>query len=323
MDSPASDDECRHCLTQRVIGQFMLEKDVLQLFHEPCRECDEAATESLVTLCDRCQHLRPRHFLSGCSQTLEYLNPKIILSFELSLGDLETCALCRFMASVAREEYWADLSDMEIQFGRGGMCGVSWARVHHRYFDADRSDENLLHVREYIEWDLLRHQMEVWDEAAESKHDANTMLQAPQGVQVIDVTQACIVRLPPKSTYAALSYVWGGDTGDQAQATTGNMPFLRQRGSLESIALPCTISDALVVCKNLGIFYLWVDRLSICQNDTSDDKTYQLNQMGAIYNRASVTIVAAAGGGASYGLPGISRPRTGIQRALTVASGMP
>jgi hypothetical protein len=41
--------------------------------------------------------------------------------------------------------------------------------------------------------------------------------------------------------------------------------------------------------------------------------------MAAIYNRASLTIVAVAGDGASYGLPGISRPRSGIQRSLKIS----
>jgi hypothetical protein len=256
MDLPAGDNECRLCLTQRVIEPLDADKHVL--FHEPCRECEEVETESLVTLCDRCQHLRLRHFLSGCSRARKHLNPYVYLSFELTLGDPETCALCQFMASVARAEYGADLSGMFLQFWRHGMCGLSWAMTHHHYFDTDRSEENLLHVREYIDWNLLRHQMKVWDEAAESESDANTLLQEPRDVQVIDVAQACIVRLPPKSTYAALSYVWGVDTADQFQATTFNMPFLRQFGSLENIALPCTISDTLVVCKNLGISYLWV-----------------------------------------------------------------
>lgn len=59
---------------------------------------------------------------------------------------------------------------------------------------------------------------------------------------------------------------------------------------------------------------MWVDRLCIIQDDPKI--TTQLEQMAAIYSQAAVTLVAAAGGGAAYGLPGVSRPRNSTRLVL-------
>ncbi|KAF5566170.1 hypothetical protein FNAPI_1287 [Fusarium napiforme] len=63
------------------------------------------------------------------------------------------------------------------------------------------------------------------------------------------------------------------------------------------------------VTISIGFRYLWIDQVCIDQKST-EDMTCQLGQMNTIYNQASVTIVAAAGKSASYGLPGVGdRPR--------------
>ena len=91
-------------------------------------------------------------------------------------------------------------------------------------------------------------------------------------------------------TYAALSYVWG--TGPE-----------------DIIDWPKTIIDAVEVTRKLGLQYLWVDRLCINQSDEAE-KDYLISRMTTIYEEADFTIVAAAGSGASHGLPGVrSTPR--------------
>jgi hypothetical protein len=96
---------------------------------------------------------------------------------------------------------------------------------------------------------------------------------------------------PYGTTYAALSYVWGSKPEDL-------------------IDLPETVLDAIEVTERLGLQYLWVDRLCINQKD-QDEKAYLISRMNTIYEEAEFTIVAAAGAGASHGLPGIrSKPRT-------------
>lgn len=97
--------------------------------------------------------------------------------------------------------------------------------------------------------------------------------------------------------YVALSYVWGGVT------------CTKQR-------LPRTIEDAAIVTIELGYNYLWVDQLCIDQNDPT--KVMAIQQMDRIYHNAEVTIIAAAGDNANYGIPGVSStPREG-QRCFKV-----
>lgn len=86
-------------------------------------------------------------------------------------------------------------------------------------------------------------------------------------------------------TYAALSYVWGVTTQDMKD-------------------WPETVLDAVEVTKRLGLEYLWVDRLCINQSNTIE-KNYLISRMSTIYDQAEFTIVAAAGSGASHGLPGV------------------
>ena len=90
--------------------------------------------------------------------------------------------------------------------------------------------------------------------------------------------------------YAALSYVWGVRPEDR-------------------IDWPKTVLDAVEVTRKLGLQYLWVDRLCINQSDPAE-KDYLISRMTTIYEEADFTIVAAAGSGASHGLPGVrSTPR--------------
>ncbi|KAH9209012.1 heterokaryon incompatibility protein-domain-containing protein [Leptodontidium sp. 2 PMI_412] len=90
--------------------------------------------------------------------------------------------------------------------------------------------------------------------------------------------------------YAALSYVWGA-------------------GPEDGIDWPKTVLDAVEVTRKLGLQYLWVDRLCINQSDPAE-KDYLISRMTNIYEGADFTIVAAAGSGASHGLPGVrSTPR--------------
>jgi hypothetical protein len=107
----------------------------------------------------------------------------------------------------------------------------------------------------------------------------------------------------------ALSYVWGvlnlGDTDP----------------------LPKVISDAMIVTMKLGYQYLWVDKYCISQSDHKEME-FQMSCMDTIYKGAEITIIAAAGLDATFGLPGVGdTPRT-TQPAVTIdgiqiTSGMP
>jgi hypothetical protein len=57
-------------------------------------------------------------------------------------------------------------------------------------------------------------------------------------------------------------------------------------------ALPQTLQDAVRVARELGLVYLWVDSLCIIQDDI-EDKAIEIGRMAAIYQNASVAIIAS------------------------------
>ncbi|KAL6884736.1 heterokaryon incompatibility domain-containing protein [Trichoderma evansii] len=76
--------------------------------------------------------------------------------------------------------------------------------------------------------------------------------------------------------------------------------------------LPLTISDAIIVCENLGISHVWVDSFCILQ-DNEFDKIQIINKMDSIYRESALTIVAATGTDAHSGIPGRVLSVRGVQ----------
>ncbi|KAL8901768.1 MAG: hypothetical protein Q9207_005040 [Kuettlingeria erythrocarpa] len=70
-----------------------------------------------------------------------------------------------------------------------------------------------------------------------------------------------------------------------------------------SLRIPRTIKHAMRFITSIGIRFLWVDRLCIVQDAPTNAE--EINNMGYIYGNAYLTIVAAAGKDAEYGLPGL------------------
>lgn len=112
-------------------------------------------------------------------------------------------------------------------------------------------------------------------------------------------------------SFVALSYMWpaGGDSSD-TQLLRSNLTYMESPYGLTDVALPKIIADAIVLCRELGESYLWVDRLCIVQDDAGS-KHGQIRAMDIIYNSARLTIVAALDNRVDRGLPGCTdRPRT-------------
>ena len=74
-----------------------------------------------------------------------------------------------------------------------------------------------------------------------------------------------------------------------------------------------TFKDAMYLCELLGQRHLWVDTLCIKQ-DSNEDKSQQIENMGLVYSCAELTIVSAAGSDSNSGLPGL---RTGSRATRT------
>jgi hypothetical protein len=118
---------------------------------------------------------------------------------------------------------------------------------------------------------------------------------------VIDVVDECIVKGDIADRYLTLSYVWGGV--QTLQATTANIEQLRQLRSLtrDTVILPKTIRQAIDVTRLLGERYIWIDQLSILQDDY-EKKHAQIKHVAEIFANTYLTLVAATGNAADSGL---------------------
>jgi len=110
--------------------------------------------------------------------------------------------------------------------------------------------------------------------------------------------------------------------------TKANVAKLEIPGSLvrpEILSqIPNTIKDAINLIEYLGERYLWVDALCIVQDD-EDWKYSQINNMASIFANSHLTIIAADGDSANYGLrglKGISEPRALDQHIHQLTSRM-
>lgn len=98
--------------------------------------------------------------------------------------------------------------------------------------------------------------------------------------------------------YVALSYCWGTDLGHH-NTTTLNIADRLNKGfqlNLQS----ATVQDAVVVSRNIGIRFLWVDSICIIQ-DNSGDKLIEISRMDQIYQHANLLISATRAAVANEG----------------------
>jgi hypothetical protein len=139
-------------------------------------------------------------------------------------------------------------------------------------------------------------------------------------LKVIDVERKFIVEAPELYSFVALTYVWGKTI--QPRLTEETEPVLMQEGGLDKIwpYLPTTICDAILLCRNLGERYLWVDALCIKQDSIREMKI-QILRMRQICSVAKFTIAAVSADSADVGLLGTTvsdPPSSGISTCETV-----
>jgi hypothetical protein len=98
-------------------------------------------------------------------------------------------------------------------------------------------------------------------------------------------------------TWVALSYCWGG-----------NSPFVLRNerveeltGGIELSKFPATLRDAIVITRQLGIQYLWIDALCIFQ-DSKKDWAKEAARMRDVYAGSAVTVVASVAPSTDYGI---------------------
>lgn len=100
--------------------------------------------------------------------------------------------------------------------------------------------------------------------------------------------------------YATLSYCWGPNgLPDTAKLITNNISA--RQAHIDGKPLPRTFQDAIRVCHQLEIHYLWIDALCIIQ-DSKDDWQSEGSNMGSIYRNSTITIAADSSDDADGGL---------------------
>ncbi|KAF5638041.1 hypothetical protein F52700_4745 [Fusarium sp. NRRL 52700] len=135
-----------------------------------------------------------------------------------------------------------------------------------------------------------------------SRGDALVKEHAARLVEIIDMDRGTKLKIVPGSvgysSYAALSYRWGGLDAIW-QTTTKNLGMRLTEFSI--VELPKTLSDTVQVVRNLGLKWVWIDSLCIVQDD-KDDWAREAVKMASIYQNALVTISADSSQHAKAGL---------------------
>ncbi|KAF5714805.1 het-domain-containing protein [Fusarium mundagurra] len=121
-------------------------------------------------------------------------------------------------------------------------------------------------------------------------------------VEIIDTDRGTKLKIVPGSvgysSYAALSYRWGGLDAIW-QTTTKNLDM--RLAEFNVVELPKTLSDTVQIVRNLGLKWVWIDSLCIVQDD-KDDWVKEAVKMASIYQNALVTISADSSQDAKAGL---------------------
>ncbi|KAK7417653.1 hypothetical protein QQX98_004474 [Neonectria punicea] len=102
----------------------------------------------------------------------------------------------------------------------------------------------------------------------------------------------------PEGKYIALSYCWG--SGPKAYFTT-QATLDEKREGIDIASLPATFRDAITLSRTLGVQYLWIDSLCICQDHLKDWERESSN-MAAIYANAYLTLAATGAENSDGGL---------------------
>ncbi|SCO31982.1 related to tol protein [Fusarium fujikuroi] len=97
--------------------------------------------------------------------------------------------------------------------------------------------------------------------------------------------------------YVALSYCWG----EMPQFTTTRSTLQERKDGILVASLPKTHQDAIQITQMLGVRYLWIDSICICQGD-KEDWERESAKMLSVYANSYLTIAASNGKDSHEGL---------------------
>ena len=99
--------------------------------------------------------------------------------------------------------------------------------------------------------------------------------------------------------YVALSHCWGPRENRPLVTDCSNLS--EHLKEIPWAQLPKTFQEAIIVVRNIGIQFLWIDSLCILQDDENEWET-ECKRMGAVYENASLTIAASHSPSSQTGL---------------------
>ncbi|KAF2135129.1 uncharacterized protein K452DRAFT_293449 [Aplosporella prunicola CBS 121167] len=300
-----------------------------------CHRCIDDGYDADPNLCRYCQHLRLSH-ICGCStenQSTHFVTTRKLVNIKATIN----CSFCRAITNSlqycdfleerklpsnryqpVRLYYDVKSNKFVIRLSLDGNWMLAKINAYHPEHENSLSYSGIefdwLPLLPTVQWPRLTR----WLNHCVDQHqheDEKTEARQFSDFRLIDVKERCIKPAKEHCRYAALSYRWGPVKAHDITNIQSRREELEATGSLSKSNIPATIEDALTVCKNLDIPYLWVDRLCIIQDD-DESKPNQINNMDTIYSRAYLVICAATDHGSDYGLVGVdgrTRPTQSIE----------
>ena len=115
--------------------------------------------------------------------------------------------------------------------------------------------------------------------------------------------EMCIVTPFMPCRYLALSYVWGRNGENSFLALKNNISSLTEPRGLDRVLhlLPATISDTMIITRDIGARYSWVNSLCIVQDDNKS-KEENIASMRLFYKGLTLTLIAGTGESTISGL---------------------
>lgn len=98
--------------------------------------------------------------------------------------------------------------------------------------------------------------------------------------------------------YLALSHCWGLTMPDSAKTTL--LTISDRLKGIPIVGLSRTFADAIILARNLGVRYVWIDSLCIIQ-DSLEDWDKEAAQMASVYLNAYCTVSASGSGNGDGG----------------------
>lgn len=116
-----------------------------------------------------------------------------------------------------------------------------------------------------------------------------------------------------RAHYVALSHCWGGDIATSLMTDT----LSTFQAGIPYTELPQNFRDAIIITRELGVRYLWIDSLCIIQ-DSKKDWASESARMGTVYRDSTVTISAMAPANSSLGILNSQEPPPRLNHKLRV-----